>query len=152
FLQRAEPTGFFGRQIELTAVHDFLISDAQFLVIHGAGGVGKTRLLLEASQIIAIESEWQGLLANTATMLSLSSWFRAIVPERPTLLLVDEPETEELLRLLTEQLGGGVGRAGRWKVAIAVRSPKDPVLRFLSSPRMERRVKILPLDPLPTGA
>jgi hypothetical protein len=152
FLERPGPTGFFGRKTEANSVRSFLTSDALFLVVHGAGGVGKTRLLLEASQTVADEGEWQVLWANKASMLSNASWFRAIVPERPTVLLVDEPETADLLRLLTEQLSGGASRAGRWKVAVAVRSPKDPVLRFLSGPRMQRRVKNLPLDALAKSA
>jgi hypothetical protein len=123
FLQRTALAAFFGREHELARVRTFLSSNALFLVIHGAGGMGKTRLLVEAGEEIAGEGSWQVLWANVASMSSTGTWFEAIVPERPTLLLVDEPEDEQLFRMLSEQLGGRVGRAAKWKVAVAVRSP-----------------------------
>ena len=81
--------------------------------------------------------------------MAADSWFEGVVPERPTLLLVDEPEDESLLKVLAEQLGGRNGRISKWKVAVAVRSPKDPVLRFLFGPRMKQSVTELPVDKLP---
>jgi hypothetical protein len=148
FLQRPALTAFFGRTNEIAQVRDFLMSDELFLVVHGAGGIGKTRLLVEAGEEIAGEGAWQVLWANVASMASTGTWFQAIVPERPTLLLVDEPEDEQLLRILSEQLGKHVGRAAKWKVAVTVRSPKDPVLQFLSAPRMKLRVQELPITAL----
>lgn len=152
FLQRSALTAFFGRENEIALVRAFLSSNALFLVVHGAGGMGKTRLLVEAGEEIAGESSWQVLWANVASMSATGTWFEAIVPERPTLLLVDEPKDEQLLRMLSEQLGGRVGRAAKWKVAVAVRSPKDPVLRFLFAPRMRHRVRELPIAALSVTA
>ena len=152
FLQRTALPGFFGREHEIARVRDFLLSDKLFLVVHGAGGMGKTRLLVEAGGEIAGEGSWQVLWANVTSMASTGTWFEAIVPERPTLLLVDEPEDDQLLRMLAEQLGGRVGRAANWKVAVTVRSPKDPVLRFLFAPRMKPRVQELPIAALLTTA
>ena len=111
--------------------------------------MGKTRLLVEAGELIASEGVWQVLWANVASMGATSAWFGAIVPERPTLLLVDEPPDEQLLQQLSEQLGGRLGRAAMWKVAVAVRSPKDPVLRFLRGPRMKPRVREIVIAALP---
>jgi hypothetical protein len=148
FLQRASQE-LFGRAQEITAITDFLSSGALFLVLHGGGGIGKTRLLLEAGEQIASDGTWQVLWANVVSMSASATWFASITPERPTLLLVDEPETEDLLRVLSEQLGG---RASQWKVAVAVRSPKDPVLRFLFGPRMGRRVRKLPVGSLTSDA
>ncbi len=150
FLQRPELAGFVGRNNEVAAIQNFLASTALFLVVHGAGGVGKTRLLVEAGERIAAEGAWQVLWANIESMSATGSWFQAIDPARPTLLLVDEPQDEELLRILAEQLGGRSGRrTSAWKIAVAVRSPKDPVLRFLRGPRLQPRVRELPIDPLP---
>lgn len=143
FLQRASLGAFYGREADVSVVRAFLASDELFLVLHGAGGIGKTRLLLEAGEEIASDGDWQVLWANVASMKATGAWFEAIVPERPTLLLVDEPPDEQLLQVLSEQLGGRVGRATKWKVAVAVRSPKDPVLRFMFAPRMKARVREL---------
>jgi hypothetical protein len=152
YLQRSILAAFFGRENEIALVRDFLLPDKLFLVVHGAGGMGKTRLLVEVGQEIASEGSWQVLWANVASMAATGTWFEAIVPERATLLLVDEPEDEQLLLMLSEQLGGRVGRAAKWKVAVAVRSPKDPVLRFLFAPRMKPRVQELPIDALSAAA
>lgn len=139
FLQR-DLSEFVGRQEDVARVGSFAETDRLFLVMHGAGGVGKTRLLLEAGEELSAQGHWQVLWANTATMSGSASWFTGIIPERPTLLLVDEPEDEDLLQVLAEQLG--TGRTSQWKVVVAVRSPKDPVLRFLSSARMQRRCEV----------
>jgi hypothetical protein len=143
FLQRPELGGFFGRADEIGHVRAFLESPELFLVVHGAGGIGKTRLLLEAGAAIASDGVWQVLWANVASMSATGAWFDGITPERQTLLLVDEPPDEGILQQLFEQLGGRAGRAARWKVAVAIRSPKDPVLRFLFGPRIKPRVREL---------
>jgi hypothetical protein len=145
FLRRAELGRFCGREAELREFRAFLASSHRFLVVHGAGGLGKTRLLAEAGESIASEGAWQVLWANVASMSTTAAWFDAVVPERPTLLLVDEPPDIKVLQQLTEQLGG---RAAHWKVAVAVRSPNDPVLRFLFGARMKARVRELALSPL----
>ncbi len=149
FLVRSDNGTFFGRQSELQAIQDFLDSDSLFLLVHGAGGIGKTRLMVEAGDIIASTGHWQVLWANVATMTMTGSWFAAIVPERPTLLLVDEPADEKVLQLLSEQLRGRTARSARWKFAVAVRSPKDPVVRFLHGPRVRHKVAELALGALP---
>lgn len=149
FLRRDELGPFCGRTVEKTAIRGFLTSNKLFLVVYGAGGTGKTRLLVEAGDDIASAGEWQVLWANVESMATTSAWFEAVVPERATLLLVDEPPNETLLQQLAEQLGGRVGRTAKWKVAVSVRSPKDPVLRFLRGARLRPRVEELPLAPLP---
>lgn len=152
FRARGEEVGFRGRAQEVSRVQEFLESDKAFLVISGSGGIGKTRLLVEAGAEIAADGAWQVLWAQVASMEAGGHWYDALVPERPMLLLVDEPADDNLLRQLSEQVGGRIGRASRWKVAVAVRSPKDPVLRFLGSPKMQHRVAHLTLAPLPIDA
>ncbi len=150
YLQRAEIGKCFGREIEVEKITDFLSTEKQFLLVHGTGGIGKTRLVVEAGEKIAADGAWQVLWANITTMEMSDAWFQGIVPERRTLLIVDEPETDQILKLLTEQLGSHVGRAAGWKVCVAVRSPKDPVLRFLRGPRIKRQVDELPVVELST--
>lgn len=149
FLRRGKLGPFCGRTAEKTTIREFLSSNRRFLVVHGAGGTGKTRLLVEAADEISSEGAWQVLWANVESMATTSAWFEAVVPERATLLVVDEPADETLLGKLAEQLGGHVGRCAKWKVAVSVRSPKDPVLRFLRGPRVKHLVEELALSPLP---
>ncbi|MBK8999589.1 MAG: ATP-binding protein [Myxococcales bacterium] len=152
FLRRDSLGAFVGRSDELAEVRNFLASGDRFLVAHGPGGIGKTRLLVAAGEEIAGEGDWQVLWANVASMRATGAWFGAIVPERPTLLLVDEPSDEQLLQQLAEQLGGRVGRPSKWKVAVAVRTAKDPVLRFLRGPRMKASVREVEVKRLGTAA
>lgn len=148
FLPRAINVTLQGRDEELNKIKAFLNTDEKtFLIISGQGGIGKTRLMLEAGYK-AVSVGWQVLWANIASMESYGGWYEAIVPERPTLLLVDEPEDEKLLRILVEQIGGSSGRANKWKVVIAVRSPKDRVLSFLNDPSIQNQCKLLPLTPI----
>lgn len=143
--------GYQGRREELEQYRNFLLSDLKkILLIHGAGGIGKTRFLLEGAETQALPEGWQVFWANVATMTTTSSWFMGLVVERPTLLLVDEPEDATVLKTLVEQISGG--RARNWKVAIAVRSPNDPVLKYVQGSRMRQIVEDLPLASLEESA
>lgn len=145
FLRGQPPLEFVGRRADLEEINSFLASDKAFLLLHGAGGVGKTRLMLQAAEAVAAQGKVQVLWANVETMAQASAWFDAIVPSRSTLLLVDEPRDDKLLRVLAEQVSGG--RLGAWKVLVAVRSAKDPVLGFLAAPGMKDKVAELALEP-----
>jgi hypothetical protein len=148
FTQRAHLAPYVGRESDLTALDTFLSSAKSYLQVHAAGGIGKTRFVLEGACRIAAGGDWQVLWANVHSLEASSTWFDAVVPERPTLLIVDEPADERLIRLLKEQLGRRVGRAQQWKIVIAVRSSNDPVLRALGHPQMKRWVDELLLLPL----
>nr|WP_288913177.1 hypothetical protein [uncultured Pseudomonas sp.] len=150
FLGRSEMPSFVGREREMEIFNDFLESDSFFFAFHGAGGIGKTRLLYESGLLALQKMKWQVLWANVATMENTSAWFTTIVPEKPTLLLIDEPDSDKLLRLMMEQVGRKTGRTAGWKVAISVRSPKDPILRFLSDVKNKSRVQFLPVKMLPS--
>ncbi len=141
FLERASHISFQGRGDQLDVVDKFLVSDHRFLVFEGPGGIGKTRLLLEAGERIAMSGTWTVWWANPSSMILSSSWFRAIIPERPTVLLIDEPEDDQLLRVLVEQLGRS--RTIRWKVILTVRSSKWPVLQLLEHPRLQRQTWVV---------
>lgn len=142
---------FVGRQEVFAGIRNFLRSDMRFLAIHGPGGIGKSRLLVEAGQEFAGEGEWRVLWGLLNSMEQSSEWFQYIVPERPTLLLLDEPEDERLLRILDEQLGNRLGRATRWKAVIAVRSNKDPILRHLRQLFQPPIGDLIELSPLAGG-
>jgi hypothetical protein len=152
FLPRAAETAFVGRDAELRSMKEFLNGSKSFLLVNGSGGIGKTRLLIEVGEDIESEGEWQVLWANVASLSVSGSWFEAIVPERKTLLLVDEPDDPKLLQVLAEQLGPRVGRLATWKIFVAVRSPKDPVLRYFHGPRRASQVQELRLGDLASTA
>ncbi|WP_204104043.1 MULTISPECIES: hypothetical protein [Spirulina sp. CCY15215] len=127
--------------------------DRAIAIVHGAGGVGKTRFLLESAEHYlrkekpdnTLNKKWQIFWANTATMERSNSWFAGVIPERPTLLLIDEPEDRKLFDMLLEQLNI---RGNQWKVLIAIRSPKDIVLGYLQQSRQRKQIEEIQLEPL----
>jgi hypothetical protein len=151
FVIRANQAKFHGRKSELTEIANFLSSNKLFALIHGAGGIGKTRLLFEIGQLQAISGDWQVLWANVASMESNNVWFRTMLVERKTLLLIDEPESELHIRTLLEQIAY-LGSRCKWKVVFTVRSPKDPVLRLLKNAKIKSKVQEIVLDRLPIAS
>lgn len=151
FIRRADLAPYVGRQSELAELDAFLLGSKRYLQVHAAGGIGKTRFVLEVACRIAAKGDWQVLWANVHSMASSSKWFDAIVPERPTLLVVDDPDDESLMQRIKEQIGRRGGRAQQWKVAIAVRSTNDPILQALRHPGFKRWMDELMLTPLPTA-
>lgn len=146
FLERGALNAFLGREDELASIRAFLRSDERFLMIDGAGGVGKTRLIVEAGDLISAEGEWQVLWGSVASLGGSSAWLTGIVAERPTLLLLDEPKDPKLLERLREQQRG---RMRQWKVVLTTRPANEPLLLpFLSPPGRVRHVARLRLNPL----
>lgn len=139
-----------GRGEELAVIDEFLSSPKRILLLHGPGGIGKTRFLIDGCAQVALRRNVTPLWANVR-VLSSSLPFAGLVAERPTLVLVDEPDqSEQIDRLLGLLLGGQ--RTRDWKAIIAVRSPKDPVLQRLRRVELnqlvdERELKKLEVEP-----
>ncbi len=147
FLDRDQLVDFIGRREELADIVAFAASEQRFLILHGPGGVGKSRLMLEGATEVARQAPYQVLWGKTESLQRSNDWFETILPERPTLLLLDEPSDPGFIRQLAEQL---TGRASRWKVLITVRSPRDLILSQLRSPdlrkRYRREIDVRPLE------
>ncbi len=143
FHPTALQASYQGRSQELAEFKTFLDGSKRILVVHGPGGIGKTRFLLESANIHAGASGWAPFWANVSTMATTSTWFLGLVPERPLLLLLDEPQDSTVLKTLVEQM-----LRSQWKVAIAVRSPNDPVLHYLQGARMQQITQTLCLPAL----
>ena len=148
FAPRTDLMTLQGRVDTLDEVDQFLVSDKHFLLLHGPGGIGKSRVLLDAGLKTAAETSRMVLWANVASMEDSTSWFKGVPAGRDVLLLVDEPEADDVLKVLAEQTSPQSAPMARWKVIVAVRSPKDPVVRFLDGPKMRNRVRKLSLAPL----
>lgn len=139
---------FYGRESELNQILDFAqCANKLFLLLHGAGAVGKTRLLLEAGANL-VENESQVFWAEAASMAKSSNWFLALSREKPTILLLDEPDDVGLLKALFEQLSQP---GTSWKVVMAVRSPNDPVVRWLMQGKLAAHTDELPINTLSEG-
>lgn len=139
---------FCGRENELAQIIKFG-QDAEklFMLLHGAGAAGKTRLLLAAGARLA-ENGAQVLWAEAASMARSSNWFLTLQREKPTILLLDEPADLDLLKILLEQLSQP---STAWKVVIAVRSTNDPVFRWLTQGRQAQYTMQLALNELPAA-
>ena len=86
FVYRARAVPFFGRQREWEALTQFISSADPFrwMVISGAGGVGKSRLALELC--LALASDWYaGFLSDRERARDWDRW----QPLAPTLMVLD---------------------------------------------------------------
>ncbi len=120
-----------GREAELARVDAFIKGTKKVMWMHGPGGIGKSRLLLE----VGVQAEVQGtqvLWAAEATMSQSTQWFTAINYNLPTLLLLDEPQDPNILRAVAEQIKIPNSQMQGWKIIIAVRSPNDPILKSVT--------------------
>jgi hypothetical protein len=149
FLSRAQETPFCGREPEKQAYGDFLQGTSKYLVLHGPGGVGKTRLLLEGAIEVAKTVPLEVVFANVASLEFSSEWFAGLATNRVAVLLVDEPTDPRVLHSLIEQLNT---TAMAWKMAVAVRSPKDPILAVFNDPANTGLTTFLELDGLDSGS
>ena len=137
-------TEFIGREQELKSVESFLQSEENLLLIHGAGAIGKSRLLLETGRMAA-SIGFHPLWANVSTMASTDSWLQTFQNYEKAILLIDEPTDPNLIETLAEQFRSG-NRLKGWKFVIATRSPKDPILEAARASSLKRAE--FALDPL----
>ena len=136
-----------GRNPDLDRLEQFLAGPKKIICVHGVGGVGKSRLLFEMGGRQAELGGRQILWGNVESMAQGAEWFMAISPEQPTLLLLDEPADESLIAILAEQLRSANGRMSQWKVIVAMRSPKDPILKAYRRLPPATRDEFYPLNP-----
>lgn len=121
-----------GRDTEINRVDSFIKGTKKVLWMHGSGGIGKSRLLLEIGSK-AEKSGNQVLWAVEATMSKSTQWFSAVNYTLPTVLLLDEPQDPDLIRAIVEQVRTPNSQMHNWKVIMAVRSPNDPVLKAVTT-------------------
>lgn len=114
-----------GREQELASFDAFMESEQRVLLFSGPGGVGKSRLLFEASAN-ALGDDWQVLWLNELALQKGGQLYLGIVPEQPTLIVLDEPNESETIQFLIREMAAG-SRASDWKLLIAIRGGKTQV-------------------------
>ena len=118
---------FQGRDQELSEFSNFIKSDKKLIVIHGSGGIGKTRFAIEAAKQTNKEEKYSIFWANTTTMESSTNWFHLITSGKKTLLIIDEPTEKRTIEILLEQISSPM--VSNLKFAIITRSAKDHILK-----------------------
>lgn len=146
---------YAGREESFVQVNQFLEQpNKTVLVVHGPGGIGKGRFLLECMNRIVEQNpltknkKWQVYWALVEDMDKSSNWYEGMVPEKDTLVFVDEPPSESLLKRLIGQSSFANSRSSQWKFIVAARSSNDPVLHYLNSPGVKGLVQELALEAL----
>lgn len=118
---------FVGRDDALAKLSEFMLSPKQVWAVSGPGGMGKTHFLLECAR--QIDTEWNVLWATRESLTS-PHLYDSIVPERKTLLLIDELVDVHLLtQILLIELS--IGRMKDWKVIFTERVTIAPTIREL---------------------
>lgn len=126
---------FVGRAEALEKFAAFLNSNKKICSVSGPGGMGKTRFLLECAKQKADASEWDAFWAKPEA-LKAQKIFECIIPERKTVLFIDELNDLSLLtgRLLPELCNG---RMQKWKIVFTERTNNASTIRELSLPKYE---------------
>ena len=142
---------FAGRDDAFNRFDQFLTADRRVLLVHGPGGVGKSRFIFEAAcRAIDAGATADAYWGNLANLEASTAWYAGLVPERDALVLLDEPDDPALLRRILEELRGSL-RTANWKVVVTVRTPKSPVISILRDPRNRLLAPEIELSPLSTG-
>jgi hypothetical protein len=109
-----------GRERELAEVGGHLVGNWQVLVLHGPGGIGKTRLLLALPEVVQDEMLlWY--MRNEASAESLERAIATLDRHQQHLIVVDDAHRCALLRQLQEVLVHP-DLAGNVKLLLATRS------------------------------
>lgn len=138
-----------GRDSTICDMRKFLEDNqCNIIPVIGFGGVGKTRFIYERGVEYCNEG-WRVFWANTETMTDSSDWFRGISAEDQVLVLANEPQSAKFVQKCLEQLGSHP--RNNWKVIVAVRSSRDPVINFIhaaatTGARVSADIELAPLS------
>ncbi len=92
---------FVGRENICQELKDFLVGSSRVIVIHGSGGLGKTRLLLSLPEIVP-EGQSLWYVRNTAESIELD--LVSLERDRQHIIVVDDAHRFNLLSQLREVL------------------------------------------------
>lgn len=116
-----------GRETAFATFTSFLQSNTKIWPVSGAGGMGKTRFLLECAKRLG--PEWTPFWIIPRQIFH-TSLYMAIVPERPTVLFIDELSNQDGLMLLLNELYAG--RMKTWKIIFTERVSDSPLIQTLA--------------------
>ena len=89
YLPESFDVDFVGREKELQSFQDFLLSNKKIWSISGAGGMGKSRFLIECANTID-STKWNVYFGNSEVLQITPSWNKRVILERSSILFIDE--------------------------------------------------------------
>lgn len=130
---------FVNRAQALADVKAFSSSAKRILPIIGPNGIGKTRLVYEATTTLANDG-WRVFWGLSNSMLISSKWFRLLNGAQKTLVVLDNPADPRLIQTVIEQLATTERKS--WKVLVTSQSRIAETVRrlkdsMLSAPAVE---------------
>jgi hypothetical protein len=132
-LPRAYDVPVHGRYDELDRIRSFVKApEERVLLIHGPGGVGKSRLLYESAKLLWSEGLIHDVHCATPNLAHGTDWYAEIIAENPAMVLLDDPDDAGVIERMLAELRH---RTKRWKVLVATRTSNQPLITKLTNPR-----------------
>jgi hypothetical protein len=133
-----------GRTSEIEQIIDFASDDRKRIVpVVGPGGIGKSRLAFEAL-LELVDLGWRVYWGLPGSMAISSSWFRILNGNQCTIVVLDNPDSPELVRAVVEQLSAS--ERSNWKVILICRTENRSVYsRFQTHYLLHTSIQLLPL-------
>lgn len=137
---------YYGREKELEQADKFFCSEKNVLLVTGEGGVGKSRFLIEVGNKALSKNGYaykgkQVYWANVATLAYNKRFPGIATPDIDHIILMDEPENMEFLKMLMEQLSNSKSRIKKWKFIVALRKHDEKVISLFKNYKTKKNVE-----------
>jgi hypothetical protein len=134
-----------GRNGELQQIIEFAQNaDKRIIPIIGPGGIGKSRLAFEVL-LQLVDLGWRAYWGLPGSMAVSSSWFRILNGNQPTIVVLDNPDSHEIVRAVIEQLSASERK--NWKLILNCRAENRSIYsRYQTHSSLHTPIQLPPIS------